>query len=573
MPEYLSPGIYIEEFDSGPVPIGGVGTSTAGFIGLAQRGVTEGLPELVTSYADFQRQFGGYLSEKVFGVNRFLAYSVEQFFMNGGSRCYVMRVVPEDAKKAKKEIGDKIEIEAVNSGAWGDRITVVVKPSFKGKSPIVEDVSADGKGKYKFKTTAGFNEGDIITLTQDDAKQVRKIEFVQDGYVTINEPFTGDVIDTNIVPKILIYTSEVSVQVSYGDEVEEYENVGLNTNATNFVTTAASRSNLVSISIAEGIDDEIVEPFVTLGGEGDKLVLNLSSGSDGSMDKVTPDTFTGADLGPGKRTGIMSFIDNDEVAIMAVPGITDPAVQVALVGHCENTTSRFAILDIEKDVKKVNDVKQARSLFDSTYAAVYHPWLKINDPLEKKTVSVPPSGAMLGIYGRTDNTRGVHKAPANEIVRGCIGLDCQYNKGEQDILNPIGVNLIRFFPGQGIRVWGARTLSSNALWRYINVRRLFIFLEQSVKVSTNWVVFEPNDENLWGRVRRSLYNFLEGVWRTGALVGSTPDEAFFVKVDRTTMTQDDIDNGRLICIIGVAPVKPAEFVIFKFTQKTAGGED
>ena len=174
----------------------------------------------------------------------------------------------------------------------------------------------------------------------------------------------------------------------------------------------------------------------------------------------------------------------------------------------------------------------------------------------------------MGIYGRTDDTRGVHRAPANEVVRACVGLDCQFNKGEQDILNPKGVNLIRAFPGQGIRVWGARTASSNPLWKYINVRRLFIFIEESIKANTSWAVFEPNDEMLWRRVQMTISVFLTGLWRGGSLAGVTPEEAFYVSVGRETMSQDDIDNGRLICVIGVAPVKPAEFVIFRITQKT-----
>ncbi|MDD2620758.1 MAG: phage tail sheath subtilisin-like domain-containing protein, partial [Syntrophomonadaceae bacterium] len=230
------------------------------------------------------------------------------------------------------------------------------------------------------------------------------------------------------------------------------------------------------------------------------------------------------------------------------------------------------VLDIPQEKKKVADVQTHRNIFDSDYAALYHPWLQVFDPLDKRNIFIPPSGSVIGIYARSDTSRGVHKAPANEVVRACVGLDCQYNKGEQDILNPKGVNLIRFFTGQGIRVWGARTASSNSIWKYINVRRLFIFLEQSIKNGSNWVVFEPNDEKLWARVQRTIYSFLNGVWRTGALMGGTPDEAFFVKVDRSTMSQDDIDNGRLICLIGVSPVKPAEFVIFRITQKTADSE-
>ena len=206
-------------------------------------------------------------------------------------------------------------------------------------------------------------------------------------------------------------------------------------------------------------------------------------------------------------------------------------------------------------------------MFDSNYAAMYHPWLQVFDPLDKKNIAVPPSGAMMGIYARSDNTRGVHKAPANEVVRACVGLDCQFNKGEQDILNPKGVNLIRSFPGQGIRVWGARTASSDQSFKYINVRRLFIFIEESIKANTSWAVFEPNDTALWVRVQRTISVFLTNLWRNGSLTGSSPEEAFFVNIGRNTMSQ--VDNGRLICVIGVAPVKPAEFVIFRITQKTS----
>jgi phage tail sheath protein FI len=183
---------------------------------------------------------------------------------------------------------------------------------------------------------------------------------------------------------------------------------------------------------------------------------------------------------------------------------------------------------------------------------------------------IPPGGHVAGIYARSDTERGVHKAPANETVRGVVDLEFQITKGEHDILNPRGVNVIRAFPGRGIRVWGARTLSSNTLWKYINVRRLFIFLEGSIEEGTQWVVFEPNDPKLWARVRAGLTEFLTRVWKDGALFGNTAEEAFFVKCDETTMTQADIDNGRLICIIGVAPVKPAEFVIFRIAQWRGG---
>ena len=195
----------------------------------------------------------------------------------------------------------------------------------------------------------------------------------------------------------------------------------------------------------------------------------------------------------------------------------------------------------------------------------------VRDPFLKRDVHLAPSGHLAGIYARVDVERGVHKEPANEVVRGIRfkdGFVRDVSKREQDLLNPRNINALRNFPGRGQRVWGARVLTSDASWKYINVRRLFIFVEESIDEGTQWVVFEPNDEPLWARVRATITNFLTTVWRSGALEGTKPEEAFFVKCDLTTMTQADIDNGRLICIIGIAPVKPAEFVIFRIQQKT-----
>jgi phage tail sheath protein FI len=211
--------------------------------------------------------------------------------------------------------------------------------------------------------------------------------------------------------------------------------------------------------------------------------------------------------------------------------------------------------------------------FDSSYAAMYYPWIKVMDPATDKVVQIPPSGHMAGIWSRSDNTRGVHKAPANEVVQGAVGLSYQTTKGEQDTLNPNGVNCIRAFPGRGIRVWGARTLSSDPAWRYINVRRLFNFVEKSIENGTQWVVFEPNDRKLWARVKRDVSAFLRIVWRDGALFGSTAAEAFYVKVDDELNPPEVRDLGRLIIEIGLAPVKPAEFVIFRISQWAGPGTE
>lgn len=580
MAEYLSPGVYVEEYDSGAVPMQGVSTSTAGFIGLAQRGPVVGKPQLVTSFADYKRAFGGYLSEAKFGEARFLPYAVEQFFINGGSRAYIMRVAAEGAAAAKAAAG-VLQIEAANPGEWGNKIRVTVEASSKAKTQVIAVNGAD----LKLKNAEGFNQGDVVELFDGKAKAYATIVSSLDNIVTLDAPCTLNVADEKIGTPKYIKTCELTLTVKLDDVVETYANVSLCPEAGNFVSARARKSDLVTIAVAEakapaapkeGKDEKApapakagVTPIELAGGA---AVIALAGGSDGKVANVNPSVYMGEDNGPGKRSGLAAFLENVDVSIMAIPGVTAPEVQAALIAHCENCKSCFAILDVPIDRKKTNDVVEFRDMYDTTYAAMYHPWLEMFDPLAKRSAYFPPSGAMAGIYARTDNERGVHKAPANEIVRGCTGLSCNYNEGEQDILNPKGVNLIRAFTGRGIRVWGARTMSSNGLWKYVNVRRLYIYIEESIKANTNWVVFEPNSEVLWGRVTRTIEMFLATCWRSGALAGSTPAEAYFVECGPTTMTQDDIDNGRLICNIGIAAVKPAEFVIFRITQHTASSE-
>jgi phage tail sheath protein FI len=334
------------------------------------------------------------------------------------------------------------------------------------------------------------------------------------------------------------------------------------------VTAVNNRSQLVTVQVEGGYSDSDITLFPAPTGP---LWTQLLGGDDNN-DQLTVDDFVGVDGGSGKRTGIQALEDVEEVSIVAAPGMWSGTVQGALIEQCELMKNRFAILDCPRNDSplSVQGVQQFRAPLDTKYAALYYPWLDVRDPSVQQTVVAPPSGHLAGIYARVDVERGVHKAPANEVIRGIVQIDQTINKREQDLLNPfpVNINVLRFFPDRGNRVWGARVVTSDPEWKYINVRRLFIFLESSLNVGTQWVVFEPNDEPLWARVRASVSNFLTTVWRSGALQGATAAEAFFVKCDRTTMTQDDIDNGRLIILVGVAPVKPAEFVIFRIQQKT-----
>ena len=302
------------------------------------------------------------------------------------------------------------------------------------------------------------------------------------------------------------------------------------------------------------------------------------------------------------REGLDLFEEIDEIAIVAAPGYTDPASYDAVLTHCEKMKDRVAVLDGPKEVALLNNLTKVAApkpttgsgddsddspaapapkekglrarTSDSGFGAFYFPWLVVKDPLSpKKMVTVPPSGHIAGIYARVDSTRGVHKAPANEPIRGALDLAYRVTREEQGELNINGVNCIRFFPGQGIRVWGARTLAeSSSEWKYINVRRLFNMIEESIARSTQWVVFEPNDTTLWNSIKRDVSAFLTMLWRQGALKGTTPEEAFFVKCDEETNPSDMINAGMVVTVIGIAPVKPAEFVIFKIGQSEGGIE-
>ncbi len=580
MPEYFSPGVYVEEYDNSPRSIEGVGTSTAGFIGFAEKGPSKGAPSLVTNFKSFTKQFGGFLSEYTHGEYRYLANSVEQFFTNGGTRCYVARVVPEDATIATRKMGI-LSVSAANEGKWGNRIQISLHSVFKRKMQLL---AKTGDLTYTAKSVDGFREGDTVEFNGE----YNRIAMIYDEQVTFETKFKGNPVDEAIIPKNTVHLVTFDAQIRFNDDIENYFDLTLNNQSPAYIGARLALSQLVKVEAGDVKDtvikpekgDKESQPTKEIGNPVEQILgkgvfegsFTLEGGSDGSINKVNAGTFIGKDDGPEGRTGIQSFLENDRVNIMAIPGVTIPEVIVALVAHCENTKSRFAVIDMPKDSYKTDDLIKYRGMIDSTYAAMYHPWIQVFDRSSNKADFVPPSGAVLGVYSRTDIARGVHKAPANEPVF-CTDLKVNYTKAEQDILNPEGINLIRAIPGEGIRVWGARTASSNSAFKYVNVRRLFIFVMESIKASTNWVVFEPNDNTLWQRVSLTITSFLDSLWRTGMLSGGSAGEAYFVEIGPTTMTLDDIRNGRLICNIGISPSRPAEFVIFRLTQHTseAGG--
>ncbi|MER6140640.1 phage tail sheath C-terminal domain-containing protein [Streptomyces sparsogenes] len=408
-------------------------------------------------------------------------------------------------------------------------------------------------------------EGAVVQLDDGTALTIRTVRSIAADVVTLDANVPGTLFETDRLRLVEAQVDARFTEPSGTVVTETHRNLRLTGEApANLVTTLADRSQLVRARALALSTDPAKFPVPAVGSW-----LTLADGDD-AYGSLSVADFVGEDGGSGKRTGIAALEDIDEVAVCAVPGMWSGTVESALVTHCELLRDRFAILD-PQDGLDIEGIQAFREPFDTKYAALYHPWLVARDPSTGRDVELPPSGHMAGIYARVDAERGVHKAPANAVIRGIRltdGIAQDITKRHQDLLNPKGINALRFFPGMGHRVWGARTLSSDSSWKYVNVRRLFLYLEESIDEGTQWVVFEPNDEALWALVRQTVTNFLTTVWRSGALAGTTPEEAFFVACDRTTMTEDDLANGRLICVIGVAPVFPAEFVIFRIQQKT-----
>ena len=466
MPQYLAPGVYVEEVSSGNKPIAGVGTSTAGFIGVVSSKLTYQQPAV---------------TKQLVGIG------------DGNNNTFRLR----------NYLGGKITVK-------DSTLSVYV-----------------GEGTAKGKLNNNTNE--------------KITELVLEGEEAVPE-------------------DDVEVRISYVPELtieppEEDEPAQLCTNFSEFVKYFGDFN---SDSESEG-HNQLAHSVYGFFNNGGTRCWVARIAKDNDIQKA-----------------LAKFEEIDEIALVACPGVTSVAAQSAVITHCEKEVlqDRFAILDSPPPpLETINKASiQQDGVPDSSYAAIYFPWIQVFDPASGGTISVPPSGHIAGVYARVDATRGVFKAPANEVIRGALGVDKVVTKAIQAGLDPEGINAIRKFDGT-IKIWGARTLAANQdnEWKYINVRRLFLFLRESIDQGTQWVVFEPNDRALWAKITRNITAFLTNVWRDGALVGSTPKEAFYVKCDDETNTQADIDLGKVTTEIGVAVTKPAEFVIFRISQWSGPG--
>jgi hypothetical protein len=634
MPEYLAPGVYLEEVSFRPKSIEGVSTSVAGFIGPARYGPTSGTPELLTSFGDFTRIYGGIDNLLLAGgpddgqIN-YLAHAVRAFFDNGGNKLYVTRVYqPEgDADPPDPDAGKAVLPLDSPSGT-------ILRARFPGRAGEMQIVFAVRPSASTLVQRSGVSEltgvhvGDVVYVGErpgtGNTVDRGLYDVVDDaGTLALNGPIGTGAVPANLavasldparqrVHRILL-TVRVQRVGRFEDELvwndlsptprtrdsltdlftedpasrQQYLTIPFE-----IETDLTSGAEIVSILAGDDVLDAVwlsqldrtelrlVSPSGTPPGSSDlERAYTLAGASDGQSPPAP--AYAGEDDGP-EKTGLKTFEDVEEISIVAAPGATsgyqgpdvgrtDAIIQELLI-HCQiRMRYRVAVID-SPDGQVLSEVRAFRGKFDSTHAALYYPWITVVDPLDptgRREIDVPPGGFVSGIYARSDVTHGVFKAPANEVVLGAIDFERQLNKAQQDVLNPLGVNCFRFFEGRGFRLWGARTISSDPDWKYISVRRYFAYLEHSIDRGTQWAVFENNNDALWANVRRTVEDFLFNEWRNGALLGTKPDQAFFVRCDRSTMTQNDLDNGRLICLIGVAVVKPAEFVIFRIGQMTA----
>lgn len=463
-------------------------------------------PTLCANWSQFTSVFGDFVE------GTYLHHAVYGFFQNGGGLCYVIRVGPQQAN------GKGVAARAELTTGGAQRV-----------------------GTLRVRALAAGPEGNGLSV---------EVANPPDG--AAEETFKLVVRQANKV-------------------VEEFDNLSTKRGKQYAVTVVNAQSKLIRVEEASPGPLERPAPgTVALGGGGQEAPAT-----------VRPGDYVGD---AAQRTGFAGLEAVDAVTMISVPdlmsayqqGLIDlegvKAVQLAMITHCELMGDRVAVLDPPPalSAQQIRDWRTDGAGYDSKYAALYWPWIKVFDPASGTNVHVPPSGHLAGIWGRNDDDRGVHKAPANEVVRGAVSLETSITKTEQELLNPLGINCIRTFPGRGIRVWGARTVSSDPAWRYLNVRRYFNYLEESILLGTQWCVFEPNDDTLWGKIRRSIEAFLIMEWRKGALFGLTPAEAFYVKCDGENNTAESIDVGQVLCEIGVAPVKPAEFVIFRLAQFSGG---
>ncbi|MHB2022181.1 MAG: phage tail sheath family protein [Mycobacteriales bacterium] len=520
MPTYTAPGVYVEEVPSSQKVLAAPPTAVTAFVGFTARGPADdpgdpdGLsPRLVTSWTQFEELYGG------FAAGCLLPLSVYGYFQNGGSLAYICRIpnskpAGEPARAAlpaaDRALGAPVVVESV---APDDALTVTVLPDDPGPD------APEGPSPFSITVSLGdtvLESFDGLNLDAKSDRNAAKVVNATSQRIRLKIDLAGKV-DLGAMIDVL-------KPGSY--QLEKAAPVPVPVSGRKFAGSETARQGINGLAIAEDVTIVTVPDLVTAARRDDGVI----------------------DLDLWK------------------------SVQTALISHCELQANRMAILDAPPGMtpQQIKEWRSEVAMFDSAFATLYYPWIKVDNPIGvngDREVYIPPSGHIAGVWARTDETRGVWKAPANDTIRGCLDIERPITQNEQSLLNPIGINCIRPFGTRGIRIWGARTLTSDTDWRYINVRRLFNMVETAIMNGTQYTVFEPNDVKLWEGVNRTLTGFLSNLWRQGALFGTSADQAFYVKCDAETNPPESIDEGKLVVEVGLAPVKPAEFVIFRISQK------
>jgi phage tail sheath protein FI len=624
MPEYLAPGVFVEETSFRQKSIEGVSTSTTGFVGPTRFGPIEGEPPLLTSFSEFERIYGGIdlLRFEDYGqrTHNYVAHAVRAYFAEGGKRLYVARVFEpqsetDDGVATWEPDGSptSFRFRARYPGSAGNFTARLV---FKAGQNIVRTTSTSSPPDPDDNVLVGARDFDVVLATDDASPSEPQLYWVERFFDQAagreshrlrqddpdGEP--SDAVRLDEVTDVRVVTVSVIVRPAGRFASEQaWEDLTFSRrhrseSLQSLLDPAPSRRSIalyVPLVLEQPDGDPLVDNPASMADlleqqnmlgnltilealadpqssdDARTLQIELTGGNDGNV----PDAgeYEGSD---GElKSGLRAFEDLEGISIVAAPGssfqgfsdASDP-IRRELITHCERMRYRVAVLD-SSDGQTLGEVQETRSSLDSTRAAFYFPWVRIFDPVTEEEVLQPPSGYVAGIYARNDVERGVHKTPANEVIRSAIGFEILLNRAQQEVLNPNGINCLRFFEGRGFRVWGGRTISSDPEFKYLNVRRYLAFLERSIEKGTQWAVFENNGPVLWDNVRRTIEDFLFNEWKENHLLGTDPERAYFVRCDRSTISQNDLDNGRLICLIGVALLKPAEFVIFRIGQKTA----
>ncbi|MBV8519274.1 MAG: phage tail sheath family protein [Acidobacteria bacterium] len=624
MPEYLAPGVYVEEVSFRSKSIEGVSTTTTAFIGPTRFGPIDLVPDVITGLVEYERIYGD-RQPLDFGsgaIHNYMWHAVRMFFENGGKRLYIARTF----RGGSPEVVNASPLDSPVAFPPGVGVSqqtgaLLVSARFPGAGGNMRVRITLNAGPNVFdaatKTLRGVVENDVVMLNSANAgaPDFWFVESFFDGGTpkwrirqggTTNDLSAGVNTLQIISAAVTVLPPDPNIASFVYPELaldaRHRRNGADDSMASMFALEQPSMGRARSIPIVmnlDAFDDGLALIAYILGlapvpSDPTKSMAQqlknpassdaersfdfvLEGGDDGSLPEV--DDYEGHGGAPDDKTksGLKALEDIDEISIVAAPGSTlnfatraaqELAILNSVISHAQRMRYRIAVLD-SGDKQSIADVRDMRGKIDTSYAALYYPWITVFDPVTQKEINLPPSGAVAGIYARNDIERGVFKAPANEVVDGAIGLETLLNKAQQDVLNPLGVNCFRFFEGRGYRLWGARTASSDPEWKYVNLRRYFAYLEHSIDKGTQWAVFEPNGERLWSNVRITITDFLFNEWQNGALLGDRAEKAFFVKCDRSTMTQNDLDNGRLVCLVGVAALRPAEYVIIRVGQWTA----